>query len=140
MSLVLVIHKMANMERKLEVYELILMRKSNSEIAQIKNIDRSTVYRIRKYFERTSPGWFDNLTKQQFVVECKTVKDTYEKVMADLWKLKEESTDIDQKLRILNSIVSTQKTCSEFVGAVPTVEKFRRAVESINAQAGVGKA
>ena len=102
---------------------------SETKIAEILDVSRGTIVRDVKHFKDSSQTWLDGIAKGGFVIEYKTGLDNIKEYRDKLEKLFEESSDIEQKRRILKSLDDNEKLYLQLLGEAPAVYAIRKVIQ-----------
>jgi len=102
---------------------------SETKIAEILDVSRGTIVRDVKHFKDSSQTWLDGIAKGGFVIEYKTGLDNIKESRDKLEKLFEESSDIEQKRRILKSLDDNEKLYLQLLGEAPAVYAIRKVIQ-----------
>jgi len=102
---------------------------SETKIAKILDVSRGTIVRDVKHFKDLSQTWLDDIAKGGFVFEYKTGLDYIKESRNKLEKLYEESSDIEEKRRIIKSLDDNEKLYLQLLGEAPTIHAFRKVIQ-----------
>jgi len=102
---------------------------SETKIAEILDVSRGTIVRDVKHLKDSSQTWLDGIAKGGFIFEYKTGLDNIKESRNKLEKLYKESSDIEQKRRIIKSLDDNEKLYLQILGEAPTIHAFRKVIQ-----------
>jgi len=95
--------------RKQKVWDLTLQGFTQEEIAEKLDVSTKTISRDAKEIKKDSIRWMDTLPRGQIQMYHRSNFETIERVIKELWKLFETTTDDKLKVKILKTIADNRK-------------------------------
>ena len=114
-------------EIRLEKVSYHLLRgTSETKIAEILKVSRQTIVRDAKCLKESSQSWLDGLAKGGFIFEYKSSLDKIKGRYSELQKLYDNTTNTEQKLKILKSMDDNDKMYLQLLGEGPVIQAMRQ--------------
>jgi hypothetical protein len=105
---------------------------SETRIAQELGVSRQTVVRDVFFLKQLSQSWLDGLAKGGFVFQFKLALEKIKEHGILLEKLLKKTNDTIKQVVIIKEMDRNTKLYIEMLGEAPTIEAFKKAVNTEN--------
>ena len=127
-------HRKEIQERRENVSHLLLLNKTETQIAKELGVSRETIVRDVGSLKKSAYGWVEALAKDGFIFEYKQALDKIKTREAKLNGLLDEAKDVWQKIAVMKELDRNTKLYLELLGESPTIHSFRKAMRKDNVQ------